>query len=70
MVDAPDVTFLSRRSDLAGDYHFQGLSEGYPYYSSGNMLSLGVHLALRQLYRTMERTCIMPEQGHASALTY
>ncbi|CAK9038817.1 unnamed protein product [Durusdinium trenchii] len=37
-IDAPDVTFISRRSDISGEYHFAGLSDGSPYYANGDML--------------------------------
>ncbi|CAL1156350.1 unnamed protein product [Cladocopium goreaui] len=37
-LDAPDVTFISRRADISGEYTFAGVSEGYPYYSNGDML--------------------------------
>jgi len=37
-LDAPDVTFISRRADISGTYVFAGVSQGYPYYANGDML--------------------------------
>ncbi|CAJ1333424.1 unnamed protein product [Effrenium voratum] len=38
VIDAPDVTLISQRADMNGEYRFTGLSDGYPLYSKDGMI--------------------------------